>query len=212
MWHPRWRGLDPGRAPLVEIGDPLNLEVVADLLSTDATQIEKGAAVRIDGWGGTALQVTRVDPAGFSRYRRSESRSNGSVSRSMTAACETRVREVRSRRYRSWPERRGLRPEDGPFVEDGHLFTIIEEIDEIAREAGKSVTQIALNWLLQRPTVASLIIGAPDETQLSENFGAIGWALTPDQVQRLDKASRVIPTYPYWHQEGFAERNPFPTL
>jgi hypothetical protein len=59
-------------APLVEIGDPLNLEVVADLLSTDATQIEKGAAVRIDGWGGTALQVTRVDPAGFSRYWRSE--------------------------------------------------------------------------------------------------------------------------------------------
>jgi hypothetical protein len=77
-------------APLVEIGDPLNLEVVADLLSTDVTQIEKGAAVRIDGWGGTALQVTRVDPAGFSRYRRSESRSNGSVSRSVTAACETR--------------------------------------------------------------------------------------------------------------------------
>jgi aryl-alcohol dehydrogenase-like predicted oxidoreductase len=108
--------------------------------------------------------------------------------------------------------RRGLRPEDGPFVEDGHLFTIIEAIDEIARETGKSVTQIALNWLLQRPTVASLIIGARNETQLSENFGAIGWALTPDQVQRLDKASRVIPTYPYWHQEEFAERNPFPTL
>ena len=107
--------------------------------------------------------------------------------------------------------RRGLRPGDGPFVEDGHLFTIIEAIDEIASETGKSVTQIALNWLLQRPTVASLIIGARNETQLSENFGAIGWALTPDQVQRLDKASRVIPTYPYWHQEGFAERNPFPT-
>jgi diketogulonate reductase-like aldo/keto reductase len=65
------------------------------------------------------------------------------------------------------------------------------------------------HWL-ERPTVASLIIGARNETQLSENFGAIGWALTPDQVQRLDKASRVIPTYPYWHQEGFAERNPFP--
>ena len=67
------------------------------------------------------------------------------------------------------------------------------------------------HWL-ERPTVASLIIGARNETQLSKNFGAIGWALTPDQVQRLDKASRVIPTYPYWHQEGFAERNPFPTL
>jgi aryl-alcohol dehydrogenase-like predicted oxidoreductase len=116
------------------------------------------------------------------------------------------------RRGLSVPEgsRRGLRPEDGPFVEDGHLFTIIDAIDETARETRKSVTQIALNWLLQRPTVASLIIGARNETQLSENFGAIGWALTPDQVQRLDKASRVIPTYPYWHQEGFAERNPFP--
>ena len=98
--------------------------------------------------------------------------------------------------------RRSLRPEDGPFVEDGHLFTIIETIDEIAREIGKSVTQIALNWLLQRPTVASLIIGARNEAQLSENFGAIGWALNSDQVQRLDKASRVIPTYPYWHQEA----------
>jgi aryl-alcohol dehydrogenase-like predicted oxidoreductase len=75
-----------------------------------------------------------------------------------------------------------------------------------------SVTQIALNWLLQRPTVASLIIGARNETQLSENFGAIGWALTPHQIQLLDKASRVIPTYPYWHQEGFGERNPFPAL
>jgi len=78
-------------APLVEIGDPLNLEVVADLLPADATQIEKGAAVRIDGWGGTALQVTRTRQD-FSRYRRSESRSNGSVPRSVTAACETRRR------------------------------------------------------------------------------------------------------------------------
>ena len=118
------------------------------------------------------------------------------------------------RRGLSVPEgsRRGLRPEDGPFVEDEHLFTIIEAIDEITHEIGKSVTQIALNWLLQRPTVASLIIGARNERQLLENFGAIGWALTPDQVQRLDKASRVIPTYPYWHQEGFAERNPFATF
>jgi aryl-alcohol dehydrogenase-like predicted oxidoreductase len=118
------------------------------------------------------------------------------------------------RRGQSVPEssRRGLRLEDGPFVEDGHLFTIIDAIDEIARETGKSVTQNALNWLLQRPTVASIIMGSRNETQLSENFGAIGWALTPEQVQRLDEASRVIPTYPYWHQEGFAERNPFPTL
>src|SRR3979490_3490832 len=80
--------------------------------------------------------------------------------------------------------RRSLRPEDGPFVEDGHLFTIIETIDVIAREIGKSVTQIALNWLLQRPTIASLIIGARNETQLSENFGAIGRDPTPAPASR----------------------------
>jgi HlyD family secretion protein len=57
----------PPGAPLVDIGDPLDLEVVADLLSTDAVQIKVGALVRIDGWGGPAIQgkVVRVDPAGF---------------------------------------------------------------------------------------------------------------------------------------------------
>ena len=71
------------------------------------------------------------------------------------------------------------------------------------------MAQIALNWLLQRPTVATIIIGARNEQQLRENLGAAGWSLTADQVARLDDASSTAPIYPYWHQRGFRERNPF---
>jgi aryl-alcohol dehydrogenase-like predicted oxidoreductase len=87
----------------------------------------------------------------------------------------------------------------------------VDAIDEIAKETGKTVPQIALNWLLQRPTVATLVIGARNEEQLRQNLGAIGWNLTAEQVKRLDAASEVPLIYPYWHQKGFAERNPFPT-
>jgi aryl-alcohol dehydrogenase-like predicted oxidoreductase len=80
----------------------------------------------------------------------------------------------------------------------------------VSKETGKTVPQIALNWLLQRPTVSSVIIGARNEEQLKQNLGAIGWALTADQIKKLDAASSVPRPYPYWHQEGFAERNPFP--
>jgi aryl-alcohol dehydrogenase-like predicted oxidoreductase len=81
----------------------------------------------------------------------------------------------------------------------------------VARETGKTVAQIALNWLLQRPTVATLIIGARNEEQLRDNLGAIGWNLTREQVARLDVASTVPVAYPYWHQRStFAERNPPP--
>ena len=83
-------------------------------------------------------------------------------------------------------------------------------LDEVAKETGKSVTQIALNWLLQRPTVSTVIIGARNEEQLRQNLGAVGWNLTSEQVARLDKASARTPIYPYWHQSGF-ERNPSPT-
>jgi aryl-alcohol dehydrogenase-like predicted oxidoreductase len=69
---------------------------------------------------------------------------------------------------------------------------------------------IALNWLLQRPTVSTLIIGARNEEQLRQNLGAIGWKLTPEQIARLDAASDTPPIYPYWHQRGFTERNPSP--
>ena len=96
----------------------------------------------------------------------------------------------------------------GPPVPQEYLFRVLDALDEVAAETGKTVPQIALNWLLQRPTVATVLIGARDEEQLRQNLGAVGWNLTPDQVAKLDAASAVRPAYPYWHQEGFAERNP----
>lgn len=97
-----------------------------------------------------------------------------------------------------------------PPVPEERLFQVVDAIDEVARETGKSVPQIALNWLLQRPTVATVIIGARNEDQLRQNLGAVGWSLTPEQVAKLDAASDVTPPYPYWHQRGFVERNPLP--
>jgi aryl-alcohol dehydrogenase-like predicted oxidoreductase len=99
----------------------------------------------------------------------------------------------------------------GPPVNDDYLYKVIDALDEVAKETGKSVAQISLNWLLQRPTVANIVIGARNEEQLKQNLGAIGWSLTADQVALLDKASHETPIYPYWHQMGFDERNPKPT-
>jgi len=98
----------------------------------------------------------------------------------------------------------------GPQVSEEYLYTVVEAIDEIAKETGKTVPQIALNWLLRRPTVSTLIVGARNEEQLKQNLGAIGWELTKEQVARLDKASDLPKAYPYWHQVQFKERNPFP--
>jgi len=98
----------------------------------------------------------------------------------------------------------------GPQVSDEHLYKVVDALDAVAAETGKSVPQIALNWLLQRPTVSTVIIGARDEKQLKENLGAIGWSLSAEQVAKLDKASEEPLAYPYWHQRGFTERNPPP--
>ncbi|MBF8192106.1 aldo/keto reductase [Nonomuraea sp. K274] len=99
----------------------------------------------------------------------------------------------------------------GPPVDDEHLFTVVEALDEIAAETGRTVPQIALNWLLQRPTISSVIIGARDEEQLRQNLGAIGWDLSAAQIARLDQASTTNAAYPYFpyrRQEGFARLNP----
>jgi len=99
----------------------------------------------------------------------------------------------------------------GPPVDDDQLFRIVDVLDGIGEETGKSVPQIAINWLLQRPTVSSVIIGARNEEQLRQNLGAIGWTLTPDQLARLDTVSSVTAPYPYFpyrRQEGFARLNP----
>ena len=96
----------------------------------------------------------------------------------------------------------------GPPVADEFLYRVVDAIDEVAKETGKTVPQIALNWLLQRPTVSSVIIGARNEEQLKQNLAAVGWNLTPEQVAKLDAASDVTPVYPYWHQRIVGPRNP----
>jgi aryl-alcohol dehydrogenase-like predicted oxidoreductase len=97
---------------------------------------------------------------------------------------------------------------EGLHIPYEKVYEIVDAIDEIAEETGKSVSQIALNWLLQRPTVTSVIVGARNEEQLKSNLGAVGWNLTAEQVEKLDKASEIPTIYPYWHQRPFAERNP----
>ena len=98
----------------------------------------------------------------------------------------------------------------GPPLEDEYVFKVVDALDAVAEETGKTVPQVALNWVLGRPTVSSVIVGARNEEQLRQNLGAVGWSLTPEQVKRLDEASAKPAAYPYWHQAGFAERNPPP--
>ena len=98
----------------------------------------------------------------------------------------------------------------GPPLADEYVYKVVDALDVVATETGKTVPQVALNWLLQRPTVSTVIIGARNEEQLRQNLGAVGWSLTPEQVKRLDEASDKPAAYPYWHQAGFAERNPPP--
>ena len=80
------------------------------------------------------------------------------------------------------------------------LFDIVAVLEEIARETGKTVPQVALNWVLHRPTVASVVIGARSEIQLRENLAAADWRLDSAHVARLDAVSNRRPIYPYWHQ------------
>jgi aryl-alcohol dehydrogenase-like predicted oxidoreductase len=98
----------------------------------------------------------------------------------------------------------------GPPINNDYLLNVVDALDQVAAETGKTVPQIALNWLLQRPTVSTLVIGARTEAQLRDNVGAVGWSLTPQHMAKLEAASAITPAYPYWHQQSF-ERNPFPT-
>ncbi|HYG07468.1 MAG TPA: aldo/keto reductase [Stenotrophomonas sp.] len=116
------------------------------------------------------------------------------------------------RRGQPLPERSRLHDTAavGPAIDDERLYDIVEVLDEIAAETGRSVPQIAINWLLTRPTVSTVLIGARDETQLRQNLGAVGWQLEAGQIARLDAVSRVevpYPYYPYWRGQ-FAERAP----
>lgn len=98
----------------------------------------------------------------------------------------------------------------GPPVDDDYLFRVIDALKMISQETGKTIPQIALNWLCQRPTVSTVIIGARNEKQLKDNLGSVGWNLTDDQMKRLNEASERPLPYPYWHQKQFVERNPSP--
>ena len=112
---------------------------------------------------------------------------------------------------RGQPAKPGSRAHDiadtGPHYEEERLFRIVEALDAVAQATGKGITQVALNWLLRRATVATVIVGARDEAQLVENIGAVGWQLAPEQIATLDAASEVPPPYPYWHQREFPMLN-----
>jgi aryl-alcohol dehydrogenase-like predicted oxidoreductase len=95
-------------------------------------------------------------------------------------------------------------------VDAEYLYRVVDALAQVATETEKSVPQVALNWLLQRPSVSNVIIGARNEEQLRQNLGAVGWSLSSAHVAALDAASATTPVYPYWHQRGFAERNPPP--
>ena len=99
----------------------------------------------------------------------------------------------------------------GPQVPEEYLYAVVDALDQVAGEAGKTVAQVALNWLLARPSIATVIIGARNEEQLRQNLGAAGWKLSAEQIARLDAASARPLPYPYWHQRGiYADRNPPP--
>jgi aryl-alcohol dehydrogenase-like predicted oxidoreductase len=112
---------------------------------------------------------------------------------------------------RGQPAKPGMRAHDiagtGPHYDDERLFRIIDALDAVAAETSKTIPQVALNWLLQRPTVSSVIIGARNEQQLMDNLGAVGWSLTPAQIATLDAVSDVPAAYPVWHQRGFPMLN-----
>nr|MDQ3231760.1 aldo/keto reductase [Pseudobdellovibrionaceae bacterium] len=92
--------------------------------------------------------------------------------------------------------------------EDELLYRVVDVLDEIAQERDKSIPQVALNWILRRPTVANIVVGARNEEQLKQNLGALGWALSADEVARLDAASATRVPYPYWHQRERPELVP----
>ncbi len=106
----------------------------------------------------------------------------------------------------------GGSPVPGEAIDNERLYNIIDRLDAIAKETGKTVAQVSLNWLLQRPTVSNIIIGARNEEQLKQNLDAVGWNLTVEQVKSLDEVSEIFPVYPYWHQRQFPMLNAAPKL
>ncbi len=99
---------------------------------------------------------------------------------------------------------------DGPPIEDEYLHRVVDALDEVAAQTGKTIPQIAINWLLHRPSVSTIVIGARNEEQLRANLGSVGWSLTKEQSTALDAASARQVPYPYWHQRTKTNLNPAP--
>ena len=104
----------------------------------------------------------------------------------------------------------GGSPVPEAVIREEVFYNTIDALDAVAEETGRTIAQVALNWLLQRPTVANIIVGARNEEQLTQNLGAVGWNLSMEQVKRLDAASEIPPIYPYWHQRNNTRLNPLP--
>lgn len=106
----------------------------------------------------------------------------------------------------------GGSPVPASVISNEILYKVVDALEKISNETGKSIAQVSLNWLMQRPTVSSLVVGARTEQQLKENLAATGWDLTTDQIKRLDAVSETEPVYPYWHQRQKPELNPLPAF
>ncbi len=116
------------------------------------------------------------------------------------------------RRGASKPPESRLNTLDAPgTVDEERLFKIVDALAEIAGERAVSIPQVALNWVMRKPGVDTVIIGARNEKQLTDNLAAANWSLTDAEVEGLDEISALPLPYPYWHQQKFArERNPPP--
>jgi aryl-alcohol dehydrogenase-like predicted oxidoreductase len=91
------------------------------------------------------------------------------------------------------------------------LYKVTDVLEAISADTGQSIPRIALAWLLGRPTISTIVIGARNVTQLQDNLAAAEVKLTTGQIARLDAASAVRPAYPYWHQRRtYLARNPPP--
>lgn len=113
---------------------------------------------------------------------------SGKVRRNQTAAKETRLGQIKFVQYN-----------------DETLYSVVDTLEQIAKEREKTIPQVAINWILRKPTVSNIIVGARNEEQLKQNLGAVGWKLTNEEVARLDQASQPGVPYPYWHQKGFPQ-------
>jgi aryl-alcohol dehydrogenase-like predicted oxidoreductase len=118
------------------------------------------------------------------------------------------------RRGQPLPEQSRLKEKSvvdaGPLPDQEYLYDVVDALDEVAKETGKTIPQVALNWVLRRPSVSTVVMGARDEKQLRANLASTGWKLTAEQIAKLDAASEAKLAYPYWHQRQFEERNPKP--